>query len=170
MNPINRANAIAGTISDKHHVEMLAMCNAISYLLSDIIKNSTNHSIHRLSDIFEDLKSSLVEHLEQEETILFPYLRILEEFRKSNKSYNQAVKLTLAPLKMLKEDHKKQINFVKDMDFLMSGIVSSNDNYLKFSKLYKVFKEELISHITIEEAELYPKIELIDSMTTLERN
>jgi len=118
-----------------------------------------------IDKLIQEISDEMLEHMKNEETILFPYIKQLLEAKRNNKSINISQSPLNAPIDALEDDHSKVGKTFKRISFLTNNykIPQNACNTVKvlYVKLQQ-FEEELYKHIHLENNILFPKAKKLE--------
>ncbi|MCG1037615.1 DUF542 domain-containing protein [Polaribacter sargassicola] len=129
------------------------------------IYGKTIKELIEVDKLIEEISDEILEHMKNEETILFPYIKKLIEAKKKNKKISITNSPLNEPVEALEDDHGKVGKTFKRISFLTNNykIPKNACNTLKvlYVKL-KQFEEELNKHIHLENNILFPKAKKLE--------
>lgn len=129
------------------------------------------YEVIEVTRCFIKISSELKQHLRKEETILFPYIKQMNEARRSNTTLSQPSFGKVANLiQILEREHNNIVYEMKEIEFSSNNFVVPEDADTTFRRAYtklKAYLEELRLHIHLQNNILFPKAlemekELID--------
>lgn len=147
--------ALIDHILEKHHTYVKASLEMISFHTQKVarVHGKSNPGMVEVAELFQAIKQDLIPHLEQEEQILFPAIKALEQ----EQAPQQDIKSLLA---VLQRDHEAA-------GAAFSKIRTLTENYqppLNACNTWKVsyaelqeFEKDLHQHVHLENNILYPK-------------
>jgi regulator of cell morphogenesis and NO signaling len=164
---------LSNYIVDKHHSYVKKTLQSLEnnlYAPAEIKNDSPNFT--SLRNQFDLLKVDLKNHSSKEENILFPYIKYLEECKKSDdKPKTTSFGNISNPINVLESEHKT----VRD---ILTKIKELTQNYSLLEKLsavqksvytkFKEFELDLHIHIHLEDNLLFPKAIELENMLLLQ--
>ncbi|MDR8393174.1 iron-sulfur cluster repair di-iron protein [Aliifodinibius sp. S!AR15-10] len=110
---------------------------------------------------FEALADELTEHLEKEEQILFPYVKLLVDAEKNGIERKAPHFKTAAnPISMMESEHEEAGSGMEEIQALSNNFTPPKDACATYRVLYanlKEFQEDLHKHVHLENNILFPK-------------
>lgn len=113
-----------------------------------------------IQQLVEEINNELTEHLEQEENVLFPYVKKIVEARKSNMPLVKQGKDLTVLINELEKDHDLAGRALDKIRDLSKNYEISSDACASYKLLYKMiqeFEDDLHLHIHLENNILFPK-------------
>ncbi len=144
-------------ILDQHHTYVRENIPLLEELLDKIceVHGAQHPELTEVRDLFLLLKRELLQHMEKEERILFPAIKMMRDASK-------IVPLT-QPISVMKDEHELAGTLVKEIRKLTSNYTLPNDvctTYrIAFNKL-DAFDNDLMQHIHLENNILFEKVSL----------
>ncbi|WP_405604801.1 DUF542 domain-containing protein [Polaribacter sp. Asnod1-A03] len=118
-----------------------------------------------INKLIQDISDEMLEHMKNEETVLFPYIKKLIEAKNKNKKIKIIHSPLNEPIDALEDDHNKVGKTFKRISFLTNNykVPENACNTLKvlYVKLQQ-FEEELKKHIHLENNILFPKAKKLE--------
>ena len=147
-----------------HHYYLRNLIPSLEPALNKFVEEHERkyEGLNELSILFNKLASDIIPHLQEEEEVLFPYLRFLANARKNNEPYGALLVKTLRkPVdKMMEHDHTM-------IETILQGLRRVTNNYVLPAKpcashrvVWATLKEldtDLCQHIYLENRILFPK-------------
>jgi len=162
---------LADYIQNTHHQYV---SKAIPQILPLAQKVADVHGDHheeviRINLLFQDLAEELLQHMQKEEQILFPYIKKLVVEEKAGKCDDPACFGSIgSPIAVMEQEHENAGVILKELYRLSNGYQVPEDACNTFRVLYgklKEFEDDLHRHIHLENNILFPKaIELEESL------
>jgi regulator of cell morphogenesis and NO signaling len=132
----------------------------ITTLLFEKVKLGQNFEwVKSGCEIFAQLKNELLQHMQKEEAVLFPRIKIVEEIYNSNGN-KDGIKNILAPIMVMESEHA-------EVGALMEKLSAITNNYTPAQNActthritlmeLKEFEENLHQHVHLENNILFPK-------------
>lgn len=162
-------------IKHSHHVyvkthlpELVSICQ----FLNSEFKNDTLSEISRLCQI---LSHELLAHINKEEIILFPYILQLQKQVEENEAPAQKFFDSVnTPINMMMIEHESSDDIIAEMNSLIPNIstdIKNNMQFHIFCDMFSKFKDDLMTHIHLENNILFPKaIELEKQSLLIHQN
>ena len=156
------ASQLINYIIAKHH---LFTAQEIERLLPLMEKVCTRHGeqhpdLFELQTVFNALTDSLVPHMRKEETVLFPYIQMLESSLTENVPVNPPHFGTVEnPIRMMMADHDADGERLRKMREISSGYTLPDGACPSFTALYaglQDLEKDLHRHIHLENNVLFP--------------
>lgn len=119
--------------------------------------------LNRLIVIYKVFKEKLEQHLNDEETLLFPYIKELEESANS-KNPDKETKKFLKIVNELNAEHDDAGDLLREMRNLTSDYTLPSDACKSFEELYErmqAIEDDLHEHIHLENTVLFPRLVVI---------
>lgn len=153
---------IINHIQSKHHRFMWKELPHVDELLDKIVRvHGEKHGdfLNDLNNIYKNLKKNLEKHLEDEENLLFPYVKELEiSIKKSDNDKKNFKDI----LKILYEEHDEAGEALSRIRSLTSNYILPEDACASFEALYEnlqAMEDDLHEHVHLENTVLFPRIE-----------
>lgn len=139
--------------------------NELPIIMGHLVKIASKHGdlfpeMIEVAKLFEELKAEFELHMQKEESILFPRIKELEEFKLSGKVVNMDIPTLKSPILLMEHDHDQSGS-------VMAVIRKLSDNYtppkgacytykLAMAEL-ETFEMDLHRHVHLENYILFPK-------------
>lgn len=159
---------IVDYILARYHAFMWKELSTIDQLMAKIVLvHARRHGefLNSLSNIYSDLKDDLEKHLRDEETLLFPFIKQLDQAMENEiqpEEFSKFIKI----LRTLYKEHDDAGAALSDIRNLTSNYVLPDDVCLSFEALYEhlqAIEDNLHEHIHLENTILFPRVEkLVD--------
>ena len=123
--------------------------------------------LNEINNLIQESTDSILEHMKNEETTLFPYIKKLIKAKKKNLSPDLLDSPLNNPIESLEDDHEKVGATFNRISKLTNNykIPSGADISLKILYLkLKQFEDELFKHIHIENNILFPKAKNLEKI------
>lgn len=148
-------------IKHSHHIYVRAhlpeLVNICEFLHIEH-KNETMSEIYRLCLL---LNTELIAHLNKEEIVLFPYIFQLQKQADNKELPAQKIFDSVnTPINMMMIEHESSDDIIAEMTKLISVISPKIKNKMQFHifcDMFNKFKDDLITHIHLENNILFPK-------------
>ncbi len=150
-------------IQNTHHQYV---SKAIPQILPLAEKVADVHGEHhpeviRINDLFQDLAEELLQHMQKEEQILFPYIKKLVVEESAGKCNDPSCfGSVMGPISVMEQEHENAGVILKELFRLSDGYTPPEDACNTFRVLYgklKEFEDDLHRHIHLENNILFPK-------------
>lgn len=154
---------VVNHILSTHHTFMHKELPYISKLINKVtVAHAEKHGdfLNWLNSLYQTFKDNLEEHLNIEETILFPYIKELEASQKNIKPDKETKKFKKI-VDILSAEHDVTGDTLCDMRELTSDYVLPLDACKSFEELYEhlqAVEEDLHKHIHLENTVLFPRL------------
>lgn len=156
-------------IVTKHHTFVKQELPRLEQLLKKVAsKHSEKHpELKQVQDIFYCLRDELTSHLMKEETVLFPYVKELEQ--SGNKRRPSSCFGTVRnPIHMMEIEHDSAGDALKELRKITAGYVAPEEGCFSYQTLYQGFAEfeaDLHQHIHMENNILHPRAIELEART-----
>ncbi len=154
---------LADYIQNTHHQYVSKAIPQILPLAQKVAEvHGENHAeVIQINELFQDLAEELLQHMQKEEQILFPYIKKLVADESAGKSNDQGSFGTIAsPISVMEQEHENAGVILKELFRLSDGYTPPEDACNTFRVLYgklKEFEDDLHRHIHLENNILFPK-------------
>ena len=165
---------LADYIVNTHHAYVLESFDLLDDYVSKVSKvHGQNHpSLLEIERLYNLIKEELLQHMEKEELILFPFIKQLVKLKLGDsplvKSHFGSVE---NPIKMMQFEHENAGGLLKEISSLSMNYTPPHWACNTFKALYtrlEEFEKDLHHHIHLENNILFPKaIELEKSFQQL---
>ena len=152
------------------------MPQILSYLEKVSTKHGKRHNeLYKISQLFVDLSNELRQHIHEEETILFPRIKQLEQngFEPVPLDINHYQYLQL-PIIDLEDDDEDVGNIMAEIRTLTNNYTPPDDACTTFKLLYsslQAFEIDLHQYVDLENNILFPKALILEKeLRLLKRN
>ena len=152
-------------LSKTHDFIINVKLNAIEGLidkLKDSYNDNNNQKISLISTFFYEYKSELINHIKDENNIVYPYILLLEkafvyekeDFLEQLKKYNYSIE------KYAREHSDVEENLFDLKSIILNYLPDAHNNTISNHIIFDLFELEadLINHQRIEEKVLIPKV------------
>lgn len=153
-------------IVSKHHGFLKKALPDTYKLLERVVRvHGPKHGnfLNKLNDIYSQLKEKLEEHLNDEEKVLFPYIKELESGAKQ-KSISRDKESLNTVIEILCSEHDEAGNALREMRNITSNYILPHDACESFKALYDNLQEiedDLHEHVHLENTVLFPKVQAL---------
>ncbi len=118
--------------------------------------------LYELHKLYTELEKDLLGHMSNEEDILFPYIKDLEEKKKTNEVFKKSIFGSFEnPLVIMKSEHDHVGEIIHRLGEITNDYSAPGDacnSHLVMLQKLKELVEDLIQHIHLENNILFPKI------------
>ncbi len=148
-------------IVNKHHKLVMDLLPQLVFYTQKIaFVHSTNHpELIRITELFAHINKELLQHLKNEEEILFPAIKAV---LKNNDTASKAI--IISEIKRMKGEHEFAGGAMDTINDLSKNYQVPDDGCSTFTVTYKMleqFEDDLHIHVHIENNILYPKALLL---------
>lgn len=154
---------VVNHIVSTHHAFMHKELPYIDKLLEKIVLvHGPKHGdfLNKLNDTYKILKKDLEQHLSDEETLLFPYIKVFElsnDLKPPNENTEKFKKI----VDILFTEHDEAGDLLREMRNLTSNYTLPSDACKSFEELYEhlqAIEDDLHEHIHLENSVLFPRL------------
>lgn len=156
---------IVNHIEAVHHSLTWGILTTIDMLLNKLMQvHGEKHGdfLHPLQSLIINFKLELEEHMSQEENVVFPAIRKLEEASNSNSPMpEKELALVQESIKNLKSDHEKAGEILSQIKVMTKNFELPDYACASFVKFYadlETLQDDLHAHIHLENTVLFPKL------------
>lgn len=125
------------------------------------VHGRTYSQLKELYSVFASLHEEMIDHLDKEETILFPYIKQMTEARKKGQQLDTPDFGEAAdPIAMMKEEHDEAGDAMRKIRELTEDFTPPEDACTTFRVLFEnleAFEKDLHKHVHLENNILFPK-------------
>lgn len=152
----------------KHHSFLRNELQYTDKLLEKVvIAHGPKHGtfLNSLKDTYNVFRNNLEQHLNDEETLLFPYIKQLETSVKKEGPYKDLTDF-VEILNVLYKEHDEAGAALSKIRNMTSNYVLPDDACLSFESLYEhleAIEDDLHEHIHLENTVLFPKVEKLQA-------
>jgi regulator of cell morphogenesis and NO signaling len=149
-------------LASTHEYYMTEKIPHLRFLVSEFVKNHDNPAGHQLENFFNDYIHEVVEHIEYEEKVVFPYI---EQLLSSGKKVLSDDGLHVYTIRQFEERHNNIEEKLSDLKSLLIKYFPPDDfQYLRIRILTELFdlEQDLINHARLEDKILIPVVEKIE--------
>lgn len=149
-------------IIGKHHVFTVQEIERLTPLMEKVCTRHGDHHPHlfELQTVFTALTDSLVPHMRKEESVLFPYIQMLESSLTENMSVSPPHFGTVEnPIRMMLADHEADGDRLRRMREISGDYTLPDGACPSFTALYaglQDLEKDLHRHIHLENNVLFP--------------
>lgn len=154
---------LADYIQNTHHQYVSKAIPAILPLAQKVATvHGENHSeVVQINELFQDLANELLQHMQKEEVILFPYIKKLMAEKSTGKCDDPACFGSIgSPISVMEQEHENAGLILKELFRLSNGYTPPEDACNTYRVLFgklKEFEDDLHRHIHLENNILFPK-------------
>ena len=151
-------------ILETHHVYTKRELDRLPRLLDKVcgVHGERHPELPEIRQLFESLKADLEPHMWKEEQVLFPYVRDLEQARRSGQSSPPSCFGTVRnPIGMMRTEHESVGQVLEAMRKAARGYQAPEDACVSYRALYEAleaFEKDLHQHIHLENNILFPTV------------
>ena len=121
--------------------------------------------LKEINHLIQEVTDDILEHMKNEERILFPYIKKLIRAKNKNTHIDTKDSPLNGPIDSLEDDHEEVGKTFKRISKLTNNYFIPEDACISFKILYlklQQFEEELYKHIHIENNILFPKAKKLE--------
>lgn len=157
------ADFLVDYIINNHHSYVLNSVSTIEHHLAKVVSahGERHPELAKIQGLFADLKDELLNHMQKEEKMLFPYIK------KMHMAFRNTLEMPIPPfgtvgnpIKMMEDEHESAGNLMKLINTLSNGYSAPKDACGTYKVLYgelKEFENDLHMHVHLENNILFPK-------------
>jgi regulator of cell morphogenesis and NO signaling len=127
----------------------------------------------KINLLIKDIADSILEHMKNEESTIFPYIKKLLEAKNKKTSVNFSNSPLNEPIEAIEDEHEKVSKTFKKISELTNNYKIPENTCVSFKLLYlklQQFEELLFNHIHIENNILFPKAKKLEQSLLLDSN
>jgi len=151
-------------IINNHHRFVREKLPEIAFYAKKVAKvhGKRHEELNEILHEFLMIQDELLNHLEKEEQMLFPYIKRLVELEKEGKSSDAKPAFTTAenPIRMMEEDHDQVGETLAKIQHLSDNFTPPDDacaTYRVYYQNLEGFQNDLHKHVHLENNILFPK-------------
>lgn len=157
------ADFLIDYIVNNHHNYVRSSSSTIEHHLDKVV---TAHGMRhpeliKIKSIFAELKDELLQHMQKEEKMLFPYIKNMYTALHHSMKMNTAPFGSVNnPLKVMESEHVAAGNMMAEINSLSSGYTPPGNACGTYKVLFgelKEFEQDLHQHVHLENNILFPK-------------
>ena len=158
-----RIDFLADYIVNTHHSYVRKNLESIKEFMDKTVnKHSENHpELKKIKQLFTQVNSELLNHMQREEQILFPYIKRMVQTKDSKISLTPPMFGSIKnPIAMMEQEHEEAGNAFQVIRSLSNNLTPPNDACKTYQITYSLlneFEENLHLHIHLENNILFPK-------------
>lgn len=146
-----------------HHTYVKESLPLLSQYANKVAKVHGSHhpEVIKINKLFHDVANELMQHLQKEEQILFPYIKQMETAENNKTTGNPSPFGSVKnPILMMEHEHENAGDIFKEIAMLTNNYMPPEGACNTFKALYaklQEFEEDLHRHIHLENNILHPK-------------
>jgi regulator of cell morphogenesis and NO signaling len=120
----------------------------------------TNPELLQINERVAAMASELTVHMKKEESILFPYIKMLENSKKTGTAVHGGFASVMQPISVMENDHDIVGELAEEIRSLSNNYTTPANACNSYNLLYKKlhdFEDDLHMHIHLENNILFPK-------------
>ena len=156
-------SSLISYILDKHHVFTRNELARIDPLMAKVLKvyGEQRAELSQIRASFEELKQDLLAHMQKEETVLFPYISLMESARENSRAIPKPPFQTVGnPVRMMMFEHDRAGELLRSIRELTGNFTAPEGACISYQTLYRALEEleaDLHEHIHLENNILFPR-------------
>ncbi len=156
-------SSLISYILDKHHVFTRNELDRIDPLMAKVLKvyGEQRADLSQIRALFEELNRDLLAHMQKEETILFPYISLMESARQNSRAIPKPPFQTVEnPLRMMMFEHDRAGELLRSIRKLTGNFTAPEGACISYQTLYRALEDleaDLHEHIHLENNILFPR-------------
>ena len=160
-------------IVNNHHAYVVNAVSTIEHHLQKVVlaHGERHPEIVSINGIFEDLKEELLNHMQKEEKVLFPYIKKMNIAIKNSLEMRYPPFGTVEnPLRMMESEHESAGKMMTAINHLSGCYTPPKNACGTFKVLYqelKEFEQDLHVHVHLENNILFPKAIALEKQLNL---
>ncbi|MBS1490864.1 MAG: iron-sulfur cluster repair di-iron protein [Bacteroidetes bacterium] len=114
----------------------------------------------RVHELVEAIRAELLEHLQKEEQIIFPFIKSLALASGSSKEFSAPAGTVHTPVKTMEKEHERIGKYLEELRAATDQYTAPADACASYNMLYRLlaeFEEDMLQHIHLENNILFPK-------------
>lgn len=150
-------------IINKHHGYVKKSVPVITRHLEKVVMaHGTNHpEVIRIKTLFDEVKTELIQHMNKEEMMLFPFIKSMKlAIQHSTKINHPPFGSVAFPISIMENEHEEAGELLAEIKMLSNGYEAPKNACNTFKVLYgelKEFEQDLHQHVHLENNILFPK-------------
>lgn len=154
MSPSN----LVDYIEDNHHSFVTSKIEFILPILQKVVTvhGARHPELAQIQEEFVQSAKELVFHMEKEEKVLFPYIKLMEQKNTPNAPFGTVAN----PIKMMQHEHNEEGERFRRIEALTNNYTPPENACTTYQVLYaelKAFQADLHKHIHLENNVLFQK-------------
>lgn len=155
-------------IVNKHHLYVREVLPQIREYAAKVANRhgNTHPETIAIANLFEELAIDLMQHLQKEEVILFPYVRQLEHARREKGAFPRAPFGSVNhPIQMMEMEHEfagEHMHRIRELSQDFTPPPDACNTYRVLYTMLRDFEDDLHEHVHLENNILFPKAETLE--------
>lgn len=160
---------LAKYIVEKHHTYVRQRIPEIEPFLDKVVRvhGEKHPELKKVQENFQAVKEELLNHMQKEEKVLFPYIEQMMEAKKNNAQLEPPFFGTIKnPINMMEMEHESAGNAFKEIREITNDLTppdSACNTYRVTFSLLDEFENDLHRHIHLENNVLFPKSIMVET-------
>ena len=160
---------LAKHIVEKHHAYVRQRIPEIEPFLDKVVRvhGEKHPELKKVQENFQAVKEELLNHMQKEENVLFPYIKQIVEAKKNNTQLEPPFFGTIKnPINMMEMEHESAGNAFKEIRELTNDLTPPDgacNTYRVTFSLLDEFENDLHRHIHLENNVLFPKSIMLET-------
>lgn len=156
-------SSLISYILDKHHVFTRNELARIDPLMAKVLKVYAEQraELSQIRALFEELNRDLLAHMQKEETVLFPYISLMESARQNGRAIPKPPFQTVEnPLRVMMSEHDRAGELLRSIRKLTENFTVPEGACISYQTLYRALEDleaDLHEHIHLENNILFPR-------------
>lgn len=161
---------LASYIINVHHKYVLEAIELLDAYSSKVVSvHGKNHTdLYKIADLYNEVKAELIQHMQKEENVLFPYIISLANAQKLQQPLPTAHFGSVKnPIQMMQMEHENAGNILQEIATLTSNYSPPEwacNTFKAFYAKLDEFEKDLHIHVHLENNILFPKAILIEQL------
>jgi regulator of cell morphogenesis and NO signaling len=162
------ADALVDHIVQKHHnyvAENLELIRQYADKVA-VVHGAHHPEVQQIAELYNKVADELALHMEKEEVILFPYIKLLAEARRSYACVTPPHFGKIDnPIAMMEAEHDSAGDHFREIAILSNNYTAPADACNTYRVLYaklKEFEDDLHTHVHLENNILFPKAKALE--------
>jgi regulator of cell morphogenesis and NO signaling len=158
------ADEIIDFIEKKHHGYVMGMLELLQESCGKAkdVDNKIAPQLVLVCQLLHDFSLKVLKHIQNEEEILFPYIKKLLQIKRASKNMKFLnVNLSETTLKLFSDEHDELMTFWEEIK-VQTNNFETFENASPITSLFfaelKDFEKDLIHHFELEDKVLFPKL------------
>jgi len=155
-------------IVNRHHAFVRTQHPIISTHLERIVARhgKAHPELAEVASVFSWVKDELLRHMQKEEMVLFPYIRLMDQTRRADRPAPRAPFGSVSnPVAMMVHEHEQAANALARLNALTNGYSVPDDGcatYRAAMAAIAEFDADLRQHVHLENNVLFPAAERLE--------
>ena len=156
-------SSLISYILDKHHVFTRNELARIDPLMAKVLKvyGEQRAELSQIRALFEELNRDLLAHMQKEETVLFPYISLMESARQNGQAIPKPPFHRVEnPLRVMMSEHDRAGELLRSIRKLTGNFTAPEGACISYQTLYRALEDleaDLHEHIHLENNILFPR-------------